>query len=34
VNGLDPLHASALAFLALIAIAIGTWTFDRRDLTA
>ena len=34
VNGLDPVHALALASIALIAIAIGTWGFERRDLTA
>ena len=34
VNGLDPVHALVLASVALIAIAIGTWAFEQRDLTA
>jgi ABC-2 type transport system permease protein len=34
VNGLDPLHAVVLASITPIAIAVGTWAFDRRDLAA
>jgi ABC-2 type transport system permease protein len=33
VNGLDPLHVLVLGSLTLIAIALGMWAFDRRDLT-
>ncbi len=34
VSGLDPVDALVLASIALVAVAVGTWAFERRDLAA
>ena len=34
VNGLDPVHLGVLVVLAAVAVVVGIWAFDHRDLRA